>query len=173
MEYDYTISTFHYLCNTQDLDVLCNTYNKKKCSDRDGVLDGNTLRWVSEKQAQRLQSLGAEYIGGFNTYNYESNLSQVLQGSIIDINWQNYVLLQIHWGAEVRWWYTDAKMFKLENEYMPPEDVYWKVDWKPVSNMYDGTRLRYNMEDSDDKLHEQEIDGFTLDSVAELHLAGY
>jgi len=65
---------------------LCNTYNKKKCGDRYGEIDGNTLRGVSEKQAQRLQKLGAEYIGGFNTYNYDSQLSQVLQGSIVDIN---------------------------------------------------------------------------------------
>jgi hypothetical protein len=47
----------------------------------------------------------------FNTYNWDSDLSQVLQGSWIDIGGQQYLLLQIHNGCDVRGGYTDAKLF--------------------------------------------------------------
>ena len=109
-------------------------------------------------------SLGAEFGASFNTYNYASALSQVLQGTYVSINGKDYILLQIHGGCDVRGGYTDAKLFRLSDlteGYMPLEDVVGVVI-KPdkrdkvttpifdepsapepiwISNSYDGYRL--------------------------------
>ncbi len=57
----------------------------------------------------------------FNTYNYESNLSQVLQGQFFteyeDTEYeQKYVILQIHNGADIRGGYTDCKVFSVDDD---------------------------------------------------------
>jgi len=59
----------------------------------------------------------------FNTYNCDSDLDQVLQGTWIRLNDEQYLVLQVHNGADVRGGYTDAKLFKpnedgLINEYI-------------------------------------------------------
>ena len=58
----------------------------------------------------------------FNTYNGDSDLSQVLQGSYLEINDEEYIMLQIHGGCDVRGGYTNARLFKHnidEAEYLP------------------------------------------------------
>ena len=49
---------------------------------------------------------------------WESDLVQTLQGANLTINDEEYILIQIHNGADVRGGYTDAKLFKLNDEYM-------------------------------------------------------
>lgn len=55
----------------------------------------------------------------FNTYNWESDLTQVLQGHFLMHDPHNtgtgetYLLLQIHGGCDVRGGYTDARLFKV------------------------------------------------------------
>ena len=41
---------------------------------------------------------------------------QCLQGANLTINNEEYILIQIHNGADVRGGYTDAKLFKLNDE---------------------------------------------------------
>ena len=53
----------------------------------------------------------------WNTYNGESDLSQILQGSNLEIFDEHYILIQIHGGCDARGGYTDAKLFKLRDEY--------------------------------------------------------
>lgn len=52
-----------------------------------------------------------------NTYNSDSDLSQILQYSWLTINDEQYLLLQIHGGCDARGGYTDAKLFKPTEEY--------------------------------------------------------
>jgi hypothetical protein len=54
----------------------------------------------------------------FNTYNGDSDLSQILQGSWVTINDEVYLLLQIHGGCDARGGYTNAKLFTTPEEYM-------------------------------------------------------
>ena len=53
----------------------------------------------------------------FNTYNGDSDLSQILQGAWLeDADGDTYLLLQIHGGCDARGGYTDAKLFKPQDE---------------------------------------------------------
>lgn len=131
------ISTFHYLTRGGlELDQACLDFNKKQNKDWDSDIYG-----VSESLAKWLDKQGFEIGDSFNTYNGESNLSQVLQGTYCKLGVESYVLLQIHQGADVRGGYTDAKLFHLPDDYMPSEDIYGTVDGQEVSNTYNGYSL--------------------------------
>ncbi len=139
-EIEYTISVFHYL-NMLDLDDFCDKYNALPCKDWDSDIYG-----VSKLQKEWLDSKGVKILDSFNTYNGESSLSQVLQGTYISSvgrDTPDYVLLQVHGGCDVRGGYTNAKMFKLpeHQEGMPIEDVYGDIDGVNVSNGYNGRSL--------------------------------
>ena len=56
-------------------------------------------------------------INSFNSYNYDSNLSQVIQGTWGEFDGEPYVLLQVHQGCDVRGGYTDAKLFKIDDDH--------------------------------------------------------
>ena len=119
------LSVFHYLSELE-LDDICNEFNKinTDCKDWDAeVNDDIFIYGVSKEAWQRLPQLGQgmslnsiNIHNTFNTYNYDNDLTQVLQGSNLTINDEEYILLQIHNGADVRGGYTDAKLFKLNDE---------------------------------------------------------
>jgi len=111
-EYFYRdLSVFHYL-NELELDEICNDFNDINKNEKDWDSDINY--GVSKKAGEFLTDcFEIEVKQNINTYNYESDLSQTLQYTFVDINCVEYVLLQIHNGADVRGGYTDAKLFKL------------------------------------------------------------
>jgi len=83
-----TVSVFHYLCGLE-VDDLClkfNAKNKKENNfDADADVYGvgkNTWEWLSK------QDVEIQYT--FNTYNGDSDLSQILQGSRLEINGHTY-----------------------------------------------------------------------------------
>jgi len=134
----YTISVFHYLTNGQiKLDNTCKAFNKLPCEDWDG---GETYG-ISKKQSEWLKKRGFEFKNSFNTYNGESSLSQVLQGTYLKKENDTWVLLQIHNGCDVRGGYTDAKLFYLPEDFLPGEDVIGTIDGKEVENLHDGINL--------------------------------
>jgi hypothetical protein len=107
-----TVSVFHYLSQLEQ-DELCEEFNALPCPNWDaeevyGVSDSQ-WRWLCWQANVRLSDLSVKHT--FNTYNWDSDLSQVLHGSWIDIGGQQYLLLQIHNGCDVRGGYTDAKLF--------------------------------------------------------------
>jgi len=106
------LSVFHYLSQLST-DEICKEFNQLPCEDHDGEACG-----ISADQWQWLNDLGeVEIINTFNTYNGDSDLSQILQGSWITINDEQYLLLQIHGGCDARGGYTDAKLFQTCEEY--------------------------------------------------------
>lgn len=115
------LSVFHYLSELE-LDDICNEFNKinTNCQDWDAeVNDDNFIYGVSKEAGEYLGEFEYINIGNtWNTYNGESDLTQVLQGSNLTINEDNYILIQIHNGADVRGGYTDAKLFKLNVDGM-------------------------------------------------------
>ncbi len=118
-----TISLFHYLTGHAglSLDALCDEYNAMPCEDWDGGIYG-----VSAAQAKWLEAKGLKELEGFNSYNGEQYLSQVIQGTYLSSDGTDipdYVLLQIHQGADVRGGYTDAKLFRVKEGWLYSEDA--------------------------------------------------
>lgn len=118
----YTISVFHYLTKQLELDAICREFNNIKADD----WDCEDYYGVSAKAGEVLERYNVEIGQGWNSYNGESSLSQVIQGTYVRIAGNSYVVLQIHGGCDVRGGYTDAKLFRIVNsygEYLAPEDV--------------------------------------------------
>jgi hypothetical protein len=152
----YTINVYHYLKNGLELDDLCRKFNKIN-SDCDNWDAGGDYHGVSKQAESVLLDAELKVSRGFNSYNGESALSQVIQGT-----WFNspgtgdpdYLLLQIHQGCDVRGGYTNARLFYIPNysDGCLLEDVYGIVT-KPdgtqiqVDNMYNG----HSMTDEDGK----------------------
>lgn len=143
----YIISVFHYLVNGLEIDNICQMFNKKFVPAKDW--ESTEFYGVSAKgEAFLLNDLGMEAIRTFNSYNGDSALSQVIQGTWLKFNDKQYLLLQIHNGCDVRGGYTDARLF-----YCPAfedgaltEDVHGivtKVDGQEirVDNIYNGYSL--------------------------------
>ena len=82
----------------------------------------------------------------------------MIQGTWLDFNGREYLLLQIHQGCDVRGGYTDARLFycpEFENGALS-EDVYGTVtrangDTVQVSNSYNGYSI------TDDNTNEEII----------------
>lgn len=115
--YERCVSVFHYLSELE-LDDICKHFNFKNTNPKDwdadfegyGVSKG-AWEWLTDNCVVEEQQ-------SFNTYNGESDLSQVLQGTWLTINDEQYILIQIHNGCDVRGGYTDAKLFKTQDEWM-------------------------------------------------------
>lgn len=147
-EIDITINIYPYLKSANlELDHICDTFNDLQ----DKYDNWNGTGELTECYGVSLQAWGylennfedIKIINTWNTYNGDSFLSQVLQGSYLEINGESYVLFQIHGGADVRGGYTNAKLFKLDQfqEYLPCETVYGEIDGIQVDNLYDGYNL--------------------------------
>jgi hypothetical protein len=126
---DYTgfyakVSTFHYLAGAGSnliLDDYCKKFNK---------LNKEPLRQIITEKAEKylLKKFNLTYDDLFddcyNTYNDNNDLDCFLQYSIIEIDGDQYLFLQVHGGSDIRGGYTNVKMFKLKhfqegiNEYI-------------------------------------------------------
>jgi len=117
---EISVSTFHHLLACLELDSVCDAFNTMGTPDWDGEYYG-----TSEEQSAFLDRIGADVEDCWNTANWENNFDQTLQGHRVDINGEEYVLLQVHGGCDVRSGYTDAKLFKLQdwmNDYFMRDD---------------------------------------------------
>ena len=61
------------------------------------------------------ESIGAEDLAVHNTYNYDCNLSQTLQFATFSLGGNDYALIQVHGGADVRGGYTKPRVFILND----------------------------------------------------------
>jgi len=116
-ELERNVSVFHFLTNNHEIDEICEDFNKLNTSPDNWDCEEDVYG-VSKEACKHLQlsalSLGSEVkiLYTFNTYNYDSDLSQILQGSHLEIDGEFYTLIQIHGGADVRGGYTEAKLLK-------------------------------------------------------------
>lgn len=110
-----TVSVFHLLTGgVLELDDLCHAFNAMPVDN----WGSDEFYGVSVEGAAFINAHGfLSERHNFNTYNWSSNHSQVLQGAELTLGEEfgddRYILLQIHGGADVRGGYTDAKLFKL------------------------------------------------------------
>jgi len=174
----YTINVYHYLTGNLALDDLCERFNSKcvPACDWDGEYYGvssKAMRWLNAARLVPHHEFGS----AFNTYNHESNLSQVLQGQFLqpeDDRHTSYVMLQLHNGCDVRGGYTDARLFECDPYGFLCENVYGTVI-KPdgteirVSNVYDGYHLTADEADEHyeygEKVEPEEDDKVELDYI--------
>lgn len=139
---DYvTVSTFHYLSEVLNLDPFALKVNAMFKRKRNKGVDTHWVREcedVLENWNEQIEWKGDQ----FNTYNYENNLSQILQGRVFVYDNTPYVLLQIHGGADVRGGYTDTQCFELKGYLTGQVDVYGSNDnGDEVQNSYNGYSL--------------------------------
>jgi len=125
-----TVSLWHFLTQQLDLCELCEEFNSLKVEDWEGDTCGTSkagTAWLAKHDFE----LGESY----NSCNWESNLSQVIQWTTLERDGAHYVLLQVHGGADVRGGYTDAKLFEVSGydpEYFGHrEDSSFGVDGEP------------------------------------------
>lgn len=112
-----TVSVYHFLTDDLEIDNICFEFNSLNTEPKD---------WDANADVYGVSIAAWDYLTEFNevdvkrtwnTYNGESDLSQILQGANLTINDEEYVLIQVHGGADARGGYTDAKLFKC-NEYL-------------------------------------------------------
>jgi len=106
---EISISMFQMLNSTLDIDDLCREYNALPCLDWDAGMG------ISTDQMKWIRSHEAEPVTPWNSCNWENNFDQVIQGWEIEINHQEYILISVHGGCDVRSGYTDTKLFKIED----------------------------------------------------------
>jgi hypothetical protein len=134
-ELSRTVSVYHYLSQLQT-DKVCDKFNAMPCED----WDAEHVYGVSKAQWEWLNEFfpELEVTATFNTYNWDSDLSQILQGSWIEgyrvgVGLERYLLLQIHGGCDARGGYTDAKLFLppdygVINEYLDEYKDSYSID---------------------------------------------
>ena len=114
---NWTIDLFQYLMNDCEfeIDSLCEKFNEanEKADNWNGRFG------ISIEALDILKQANAKEVETVNTYNYDSNLSQVLQYTIYDVKDTRYIALQIHNGYDVRGGYTNARLFV--SDYLPSE----------------------------------------------------
>jgi hypothetical protein len=78
----------------------------------------NRNPWSMFDQREFVENLGGVVRGdGWNTYNFETQLSQELQGFEFELHGMTLVLLQVHGGADARGGYTRPVIFTPCCEY--------------------------------------------------------
>src|SRR5690606_525400 len=137
LEDDYFIvSLYHYLKGLLSFDYVTEKIN--------GLIEKNGWHWVADVDFDDIESEigGVENIGErFNTYNWNAPFSQDFIGQTFEIGGENYVLIQIHGGADIRGGYTDVKCFKVKTPYIGHVDIYGTVNGVDVDTLYNGTSL--------------------------------
>lgn len=120
-----SVSVYHFLTNDLQIDDICFEFNNLNTEPKDWE-GGTDVYGVSLEAWNYLTEFNeVEVQRSWNTYNGDSDLSQILQGANLTINEEEYILIQIHGGADARGGYTDAKLFKcgdlldgMINEYL-------------------------------------------------------
>lgn len=136
------VSVFHYLSGLE-LDDIYEKFNRRQGADWDGnVGQLEDTYGVSNRASEWLQSnyeVEVEYT--FNTYNGDSDLSQILQGSRLLINDETYYLIQVHGGCDAIGGYTDAKLFKTSYYSEGIHEYLW--EYKGSEEILDDLREGY------------------------------
>jgi hypothetical protein len=161
-----TIPIFQYLTNVFELDYVANEFNSKFDVMSDFESDWN---FISEDAQEWLVANGFELVEDKqNTYNFDNYFSQDMLFTHLKYNDDDYYLISIHNGADVRGGYTDAKLFKLPYYYeMPFYSVFISgfVNGVSVSNQNNGVNLNI-----DDDNFEGDVDDFKFPKDCEVIL---
>lgn len=133
------LSVFHYLSELE-LDNICNRFNRiqRQSDNWNSDFDSDVFVYGVSSEAQQVLEYHNKVIinRSWNTYNGECDLTQCLQGANLTINNYEYILIQIHNGADVRGGYTDAKLFKLNYEGLIHSYLYEYEEQEELEQRY-------------------------------------
>ena len=143
-EYIYRdLSVFHYLSELE-LDDICDRFNRiqSQSNNWEGNFNSDEFVYGVSSEAQEVLEHHNEVIinRSWNTYNGECDLTQCLQGANLTINEEEYILIQIHNGADVRGGYTDAKLFKLNYEGLIHSYLYEWLEQEELEQRYNESK---------------------------------
>ena len=119
-EVSFEVDLFHYLTNFLET----NEKTKELEQQYNEFLNNNEdLGYYASMEQFLVDELGLK-CNSFNSYNDESNLSQVIQGCWFSLSgereeYPDYLMLQIHGGFDVRGGYTKPRIF-----YVPEYDYF-------------------------------------------------
>ena len=120
----YTQSLFHFL--REHLSVTKESRQLQKQFMKFATKgEHETECWLASMEAF-MEELGIKP-NTTNSYNGESNLSQVIQYTTFEVNKTHYILLQIHNGCDVRGGYTAPHVFEMceiEDWILDQTDIY-------------------------------------------------
>jgi len=160
-----TVSVFHFLSQL-DTDWICEEFNAMPCRDWDA---DDEVYGVSKAQWDWLKANHVVRVGyTFNTYNGDSDLSQILQGSWVEIDDEVYLLLQIHGGCDARGGYTNAKLFTTPEEHMIHEYLReYKDSHETLDDLIEGYITAVDADDPTITYTSEEIRQMITESVAD------
>lgn len=121
---------------------------------------------IDEGKATGFQGDSSAFV--INTYNHENLLDQTLQFVLFNIDGEDFVLLQVHGGADVRGGYTDAVVYSLGHH----DGAYKMLDYARAglsdgeNNWY--TDDGYNWYNDDSDIGDMENKTLKLDSDGNL-----
>jgi hypothetical protein len=109
---DILLSTYHYLADRVELDQTLDEQFRMFSAASDEHYYTDMHDWVAA-------ITGTEYPDSFNTYNWENNLTQDLQGITFGFCGDRYAIIQTHNGCDIRGGYSTPRVFRVTADYFP------------------------------------------------------
>lgn len=176
---EISVSVWHHINALTERDEICEQFDAMD----DGSNWNSDYYGVTQQQQEFLENLGAEVDKGWNSYNWDNNFDQTLQGHDVEINGERYTLLQIHGGCDVRSGYTGARLFKLDewnSDYWLDDEASFGVPraameaagYPKIPGEYDGVSLdirgysgNFEIYDHNDEMDEVDKSGFKIEDL--------
>lgn len=117
---EVSVSIFHHVAALLETNLVCEAFNKL---DDGGNWNGEQYGCTAG-MSEFLDLIGAEVSDPWNSYNWDNHFDQIVQGYRVTINGEEYALIQIHGGCDVRGGYSSARLFKVQEW----EGDYWMDD---------------------------------------------
>lgn len=113
--FEYTINLYHFLCEhleyNEEWDQRFHDYAELKPDDYWHEILDDFWKLIEECWDDPASTYVDQENPGDNSYNYESNLSQVIQWNNVVVDDEPLCILQIHQGADVRGGYSTPHVF--------------------------------------------------------------
>jgi hypothetical protein len=133
-------NVFHYLNNFLEYEPNL----QKEFDEFEKLPENKDKNWLQLMQEFAESKNDEKYaVYSTNTYNYDNIISQVLQYTRFKIDGEDYILLQVHGGCDVRGGYTAPKIFRVSDlDYflMAQTDIeaYVKLDSNENQAIFEG-----------------------------------
>jgi hypothetical protein len=114
---DSCISLFHYMNQYLDFDEeLTKQFEEFATQLPDEPWLSVIGEWLDALDIEPEGELYSDARWGFNTYNFDQWwVNQTLQGSFFGMNGKEFLIVQVHGGADVRGGYTKPKVFEMKS----------------------------------------------------------
>jgi len=150
-------NVFAYLTNFLEIDDDAKMLNEAfdEFAERDENKRAGWFALMQQFAEDEIEKYGFTNGGTVNTYNYENLLSQVLQFVWLHKNgdeYDTYIMLQIHNGADVRGGYTKPKIFRvLDRDYfiIAQNDVNVRCECRYCNAYSDDGAYNWQMNDAE------------------------